>query len=143
VKKFDFPLGRALALRRLQREIERGRMEQALGHIRKVDALAAEIRAEGEAAEADVRSSPMDGTQLMALDGFRGYLRRSAAEVERRRLRAESAVNHQRLKLLEAERGVRVLEKLEAKARAVWRAAADREVEELAAEAHLARWKQS
>ena len=142
MKNFHFPLERVLAYRRLQRDIERGRLEQSLAHVRKVEDLAAEIRREGEMTEADVRTSPMDGTQLRSLEGYRGYLKRSANEVEMHRRRAEHAAEQQRTQLVEAERSVRMLEKLESKARAEWQSALQREMEEFASEAFLARWKQ-
>ena len=42
--------------------------------------------------------------------------------------------------MLEAQRQCRLLEKLEQRRHAEWRRAADKEVEDLAAESFLARW---
>ena len=116
-------------------------MEESFAHVRKVDDLAAEVRREREATEADVRSTPMDGTQFTALGAYTAYLKRSSEEVQRHRRRAEAVAEEHRLRVVEAERRVRMIEKLEAKARGKWQAAADRELEEFAAEAYLSRWK--
>jgi flagellar export protein FliJ len=143
VKKFHFPLERVLAFRRLQRDLERAALERALGEVRRIEELAEEVRREAESTARDVvtRSAqePLDGTQLSGLDGYQHYLKRVARDVEIHRQRAEAAAGQQRSKLVEAERRMKVLEHLQERAREQWTQALNKEVEDFAAEAFLAR----
>lgn len=143
MKKFHFPLERVLGFRRLQRDIERAQMEKALAEVRRIEEIGLEIRHEAESTARDVVNraghAPLDGTQLMGLDGYRAYLKRLAAEVEAHRRRAEVAAGNQRLKLVEAERRTKILEHLEEKSRRAWTASLNKEIEDFAAEAFLAR----
>ncbi|MBK7929326.1 MAG: hypothetical protein IPJ98_18165 [Bryobacterales bacterium] len=143
MKKFHFPLERVLAFRRLQRDLERAALEKAQGEVRRIEDLAEEVRREAESTALDVinRSAdePLDGTQLSGLDGYQHYLQRVARDVEVHRRRAEAAAAEQRQKLVEAERRMKVLDHLQDRAREQWKHALAKEVEDLAAEAFLAR----
>ena len=143
MKKFHFPLERVLTFRRLQRDLERAALEKSLGEVRRIEELAQEVRREAEATARDVISrspdEPLDGTQLGGLDGYQHYLKRVAHDVEVHRQRAETAASQQRQKLVEAERRMKVLEHLQERARDEWKHALSKEVEDLAAEAFLAR----
>jgi flagellar export protein FliJ len=143
MKKFHFPLARVLSFRRLQRDLERAKMEKALCEIARIEEIGHEIRREAESTTRDLlgrgESEPLDGTQLMGLDDYRKYLRRVAAEVDLHRRRAEVAAANQRVKLIETERRVKVLEHLEATTRQEWKAALNKEIEDFAGEAFLAR----
>ncbi|MEP7361943.1 MAG: hypothetical protein ABI972_01700 [Acidobacteriota bacterium] len=143
MKKFHFPLDRVLSFRKLQRDLERAQMEKALGEVRRIEEIGHEIRRESESTARDVLTrgagEPLDGTQLMGLDDYRQYLRRMAAEVETHRKRAEVAAGNQRVKLVEAERRMKVLEHLEDKTRQAWKAELNKETEDIAGEAFLAR----
>lgn len=143
MKKFHFPLHRVLTFRRLQRDLERAALEKALGEVRRIEDLAGEIRREAESTARDVISrgqeEPLDGTQLMGFDGYQHYLKRVAHDAEIHRQRAEAAAGQQRLKLVEAERHMKVLEHLQDRAYEAWRHALSKEIEDFAAEAFLAR----
>ena len=143
MKKFHFPLERVLSFRRLQRDLERAKMEKALGEIARIEEIGHEIRREAESTTRDLlgrgESEPLDGTQLMGLDDYRKYLGRMAAEVDLHRRRAEVAAANRRVKLIETERRVKVLDHLEATTRQEWKAALNKEVEDFAGEAFLAR----
>ncbi len=143
MKRFHFPLERVLTFRRLQRDLERAKMEKALGEVRRIEEIGHEVRREAELTARDVisrgESEPLDGTQLIGLDDYRQYLKRVANEVEAHRKRAEMAAGNQRVKLVEAERRMKVLEHLEEKTRQAWKAELNKEVEDFAGEAFLAR----
>ncbi|MCC7235287.1 MAG: hypothetical protein IT163_08285 [Bryobacterales bacterium] len=143
MKRYGFPLARVLAFRRLQRDMERAALERALAEVRRIAELGEQVRRETEATAHDLVTrppgEPVDGTQLAGLDGYRRYLKRVAAEVDLHHRRAEVAAGNQRLKLVEAERRMKVLEHLEARTRKEWDAALNKEIEEFAGEAFLAR----
>lgn len=143
MKRFHFPLERVLGFRKLQRDIERAHLERALGEVRRIEEIGEEIRRESDATARDLVSrppgEPLDGTQLRGLDDYRRYLKRVAAEVDTHRGRAEIAAGNQRLKLIEAERRLKVLEHLETRSRDAWTAQMNKEIEEFAGEAFLAR----
>lgn len=143
MKRYSFPLARVLAFRRLQRDLERAAMERSLAEVRRIAEFGEQIRQESEATARDLVTrtpvEPVDGTQLAGLDGYRRYLKRVAAEVDLHHRRAEVAAGNQRLKLVEAERRMKVLEHLEERTRKEWDTAMHKEIEDFAGEAFLAR----
>jgi hypothetical protein len=76
---------------------------------------------------------------LAALAGFSRHVRIREAEIAAARARAQSELENREKEMLEARRRVRLLERLEQRRRQEWSAAMDRELEEVAAESHLAR----
>ena len=92
-------------------------------------------------AEQTVReSSAVEAGDLWALAAYRQRLIAERQALDQRRTACEREVAAQRQKVLEAQRQCRLLEKLEERRRTEWRLEADRELESLAAESHLARW---
>ena len=76
-----------------------------------------------------------------ALAAYRQRLIAELRALELKRTACEREVEAQRQKVLEAQRQCRLLEKLEQRRRVEWQLAADSELESLAAESFLARWK--
>lgn len=143
MKQFHFPLQRVLNFRKLQRDLERAKLEKAIGEVRRIEEIGREIRLESESTARDVLGraghEPLDGTQLMGLDDYRRFLKRMAAEVEQHQRRAEVAASHQRVALVEAERRMKVLEHLEDNCRQAWNAELNKEIDDFAGESFLAR----
>jgi flagellar export protein FliJ len=81
------------------------------------------------------------GLELAGLHGFLDHNARLDRLLVRRLTEAGTRLEAARTRLMEAERKVRVLEKLEEQTRRKWKLEFDRELEGLAGEAHLARWK--
>ena len=72
------------------------------------------------------------------------YLRHLSAEKRRHASRVaewQARASKQQQAVVEARRRVRLIEKLEERQRRDWKAAADREQENLASELYLGRWK--
>jgi flagellar export protein FliJ len=142
MKRFDFSLAKVRDYRRQQLELEEVRLQSLLG-----ERLALEL--ESSRLETEVRetrcslmvTSSAESQDLTASDM---YLRHLAAEKKRHAAKVaewQARAVKQQQAVVEARRRVRLVEKLEARQFRVWKASADRELENLAAELYLARWK--
>jgi hypothetical protein len=111
--------------------------------LAELDRARAEWEAEGIKAELQVREwSPLEGRYLAALGNFRSHVKRREKEIALRRVECQRDVETRRKAMLEARRRCRLLERLKERRHAEWQAGFDRELEETAAEAYLARWTQ-
>jgi hypothetical protein len=138
---FRFRLERVLKVRRTQMELEKAHLEQRLGDLRSVERARAELQAAGHRAEVQVRAwNPVYGMDLLSLDFYRGAVRSQDQMLAARAAEAARSVAEQQNKLMEAQRRCRLLERLRDRRLAEWEAARDRELEEFASEAFLARW---
>jgi hypothetical protein len=138
---FRFSLQRVLDWRRTQMELEEARLRQQAAAIADLDRARAELEAEGIAAEIAVREwSPLRGSELAALGSFRVGVRLKEGRIAALRAARERDLAGQRQAMLEARRRYRLLERLRDRRLEEWRAAADKELEDFAAEGYLARW---
>lgn len=141
MKRFHFPLQRVLEwrsihMRSAEEKLTRLQEEQAALVHRETALRAAEIKT-----EMGLLSLPvMDGSDLQSLAGFQLRMRSERAEIESLRARCQAAIVQQRTRVLIARRDFRVVEKLREKRFQTWIYLSDREIEETAAEAYLARW---
>lgn len=140
MKRFEFRLQRVLDLRRQQAEKERAHLRNLLAGL---DRLATDIRSldtQLHEARAHVRHAPSSaGEDYIALSYFESHVQRRTSALETRRQQLQHQIGEQRAHLIEAERKLKLLEKLETRRRAEWTAERDRELETLGAESHLAR----
>lgn len=140
MKRFEFRLQRVLDLRRQQAEAGRAHLRslltayERLGHeIRSLDTQLQEARAH-------VRHAPSSaGEDYITLSYFESHLQRRTTAIETRRQQLNRQIAEQRAHLLEAERKLKLLEKLEARRRTEWSVEHDKEIETISAESHLAR----
>ena len=86
-------------------------------------------------------SDSFTGAYLAAVAEYGLYLDQRRIQMIAEQSQCKARVSAQWQRLLEARRRLRLLETLEQNQRAQWRAAADRELEDLSAELYLARWK--
>ena len=143
MKAFQFPLDKALDWRRVQLELEEARYKQQVDALAGLDRQRAEVEASGIRAEIQVREwSPIAAGDLGALGNFRLYVKRESA-IARRRFEAAQMLAEQQKRMLEARRRCRLLERLKERRLTEWAAQRDREVEEIAAESYLARWRRT
>ena len=139
MKAFHFSLERALNWRRVQMEIEENQLKQRAAAVAAVDRARAELEAEGVRAELQVRAwTPLTGSDLSALAGLRLHIRSEETRLAGVRAECLRKLEAQHQVLLEARRRCRLLERLKERRFAEWRLASDKEVEQLAAESHLA-----
>ena len=142
MKKFHFPLERVRRYRKLQMEAEQVKMEQLQAHLRSIDSMEAELWRQKQQAEQALVESPIVGaSELAVVDSFRAYTQRMANIFTLRRVQVEEEMSLQKENLLAAKQRYEVLERLKSSSRAKWQYQLDRELEQLATEAYLARWK--
>ncbi|MEZ5353653.1 MAG: hypothetical protein R2762_13525 [Bryobacteraceae bacterium] len=146
MKKFQFPLERLLEFRRLQEEMERARMLRLAAEIGQIEQQRSELaRVEGRAAD-DVRRATAAGSfpvvaPLSALPAFRERVRRLDRRMESQKAELTRQMDAQTALLRQARQRSEVLERCREKAFEQWRAAMEHEMENLAGELHLAKWK--
>jgi flagellar export protein FliJ len=141
VKTFQFPLQRVFDWRALQMRAEEEKlsaMQHRLGAlVHRENALTA---AELKSSLGLLKLSSIGGGDLQALAAFQLRMKNERGSLKAARLQLEKQVAEQRTRLLKARRDFRVLEKLREKRWKEWQYLADREIEDVAAEAYLAKW---
>jgi flagellar export protein FliJ len=144
VKSFKFPLQRVFDWRGLQMRTE----EEKLGALH--HRLTTLVHRENALLAAELKSSlgllklpSISGADLQSLAAFQLRMKSERAALKAGRALCEKQVAEQRSRLLKARLDFRVLEKLRAKRWKEWLYLADRETEDVAAEAYLSKWARS
>ena len=141
MKAFRFRLERILAWRQTQLSIETAKLERLqaerreLGHKRRnlIERRAAAHLSVSQAANLQV-------IDLAELENLRRWTQNEERKLELQLKKLEGMVEQQTRCLADANRNVRLLEKLKERHLAEWQATVDREVEGLAAESAIGRW---
>ena len=138
--RFQFRLGSVLGWRAVELELEEGRLELLFTERRRRDAeaLALEVRSRESAQLITART--LDGQQLAALSYHRHYLEREGARMAAQRADCAKRIAAQQQRVVEAERKVRLLERLKERRLAEWNLEFNREMEALASETFLSKW---
>ena len=142
MKRFEFTLHRVRDLRRQQLEVEEAKLQALAAERAALDRAGESLRNE----TAQIRQSLMvtgsaEAQELAAADRYLRTLQTAAKRHAGKLVEWQGRVQKQRQAMVEARRRVRLLEKLEARQLGEWKAAADREEENLSSELYLARWK--
>lgn len=138
---FRFPLQRALDWRRTQLELAKAHVQQQLAALAAVDQARAELDAMGQRTEVEVRQfAALDGGDLSSLGTFRVAIKARTRELVSRRVDCQNELAVRQAAMLEVRRRCRLLERLKERRRSEWQAAADRELDEVAADSYLAQW---
>lgn len=141
MRVFRFPLEKVLDWRRTQLEVAEAELRKRAAALAAVDRERALVEAAAVAAEIEVRrASSVDGAELAALDEFRRHVHSQERMLAARRAECERRAAAQEAAMLEARRRCRLLERLRERRWSEWKAEADRELEQVAAESYLARW---
>ena len=138
---FKFRLERVLHLRNGQLRTEEFKLE-ALLHRR------AQMQAEMDAADLSLvrerqsieLATYSNSTQLLAFEHFKRRAEKERGEALRQLAAHDQIIEKQRAVIVEARRGVLLLEKLREKRRADWQIEADKEMESLTADFSAAQW---
>ena len=139
MNSFRFPLKRVLDWRRTQLGIQEARYKQQAAALAALDGLRAEIEAEGIRAELQVREwGNVTSVDLEALSAFRVRVKAREARIAAQRVECARKLAEEQKAMLEARRKCKLLERLEERKLADWRAARDKELDELATESFLA-----
>jgi hypothetical protein len=137
---FRFRLDKVLAWRRTQLELAEIEFRREAAALARLDQVRAELEDRGIRTEAEVRDwSPLAGSDLAALGGFRLHIGRRAKDLAAQRVEQVRKLAEREQVMLEARRRYRLLERLRDRRLAEWQGDQKRELEQLAAESHLAR----
>jgi len=140
MKRFDFPLETVRRWRLERAGIEELKLQQILAEKQRLAAAKVQIQSEATHTVREVLGQPsMPSIELESLDSFRLHVRDRVRCIENQERQCEARIVEQRNHLLEARRQFELLERLRQKALAEWRAAGNKEQEEMAAELFLAK----
>lgn len=141
MKRFQFSLESALQYRRLQGEREEAVLAELVREQEHWAFQEREMQESQSSSRRDALVLARDGqVTLETQDMYVRRLARLQQQVLLRQRDCQQRLNAQRLRVAEAKRNVKTLENLRYKARAEWRTAETRELEELASDSFLARW---
>jgi flagellar biosynthesis chaperone FliJ len=141
MQRFQFRLDRVLEWRRKQCQMEEKRLADCLALVRAAKRKVAQLQAERAAVERELlERSAIPAADFLNLGRYRVRADKEETEAaEERRQRLLSAAE-QRARVQRTRQRVRLLEKMRDRRLEEHTAAAGRELENLAAEAYLARW---
>ncbi len=141
MKRFRFSLEQALSWRRLRADIERAKLEQLLAEMRHLELRRVALEQEEIAAQNEVRHHDViRAPQLIALESFTRHWKKRVAGLEDRRTEIFREIALQQTRLLNAQREHDLLLKVKSQKQHEWQIEFDREQEDLASEAYLAKW---
>ena len=142
MKRFVFRLESVLRWRRSLFEQEQNRLR---GLVAERDAILLRLKEIEElrqrAGQALLEAPALTGGELAALEAYRRRLGLERVRRQQELADCEARIEAHRQRVLEARRRVRLLERLRERRFAEWEAELNRELEALAAESYLARWK--
>ncbi len=142
MRGFQFSLERVLSWRRTELRSEEARLGPLVAERGRLEAARAEIvRAHVHAREELLASGPVNGAELEALAHYRAHLEKQKLAVEEKARQCRERIAAQQARIIEAQRRARLLEKMRERRLEEWRGARDREMENFAGEAFLARWQ--
>lgn len=140
MKKFSFPLGRVLAWRHTQVRLAEADLDRSRAELAELDRQRTALEQSVQAAATDLLSAhSTSSAELVALDHYRSASRAKFAHLGRARAALEAQIAEKMQVVVERRREARLLERLRDTRLRDWRAAAAREVDQLAEESHLAR----
>jgi hypothetical protein len=140
MRRFQFRLDSVLGWRTVELEIEEGRLEQLFAERRNWDAQALAVEDGRRDAARVLTAETLDGQQLAAFSFHRRHLEREAGRIAGRRADCEKRIALQQRKVAEAERKIRLLERLKERRLAEWTIEFNRELEAQASETFLSKW---
>lgn len=142
MNRFQFRLARVQDYRRHQLETAREALHTLLAELEALRASRERLREAYLAEEAAIARSPAaQPRDREALAGYRRHIAREQARLDGRIAGCAARVEKQRALVMEARRRCRLLEKLHEKRKAEWDRAFAREIDSLAEESFLARWR--
>lgn len=140
MKTFEFRLQRILEFRRQQAEVERARLRKLLARLFQFEEEARALQDKAVEARRDAEQQPVQtGADFLALARFEEFVVRRTGFIGDQKQQLQPLVERQRAATTEAERNVKLLERLRERKLKEWTAARDKELDEIAADSHLAR----
>lgn len=138
MQRFEFRLDSVLRLRELQLESENAKLQQLLGERQRLTNELEAIATERRNAKSSIYSlTNLENADLRTMSAFLLGLDARANTLRGRVQEMARSVDEQRQKVIQAERNVRLLEKLRARKFEQWKHEVDREIESIAQEAWI------
>jgi len=140
MKRFDFPLETVRRWRLERAGVEELKLRQILAEKQKLAATKQQIESETvQTVRKLLAQSSVASIELASLDSFRLFVRGRIRDLESQERQCEARIIAQREKVVEARRQFELLDRLRQKAFTEWRAAGNKEQEDIAAELFLAK----
>ncbi len=141
MKRFSFTLERVRQWREEQVSVEQVKLERLHEERLGIDARIAALEREKSANESSVLGGLLvDAVDLQSLDRFRHHTRTLQAQLRVERDGCDTRIAAQRTRVIEAQRNARLLDKVKERKLKIWQLAFEKEIDEQAAESHLAKW---
>jgi flagellar export protein FliJ len=141
VKAFRFPLDRALHIRRAQLEVEQAKLQMLIRDRERIELRVAGILAESKATRQALTAQPLlNSGELSTMPDYQRGAKQLLQKLDHYKQDLLKRAQEQQRQTLEAERKVKLLEKLRGRRFTEWGIQADKEQENFAADAYLARW---
>jgi flagellar FliJ protein len=140
VKRFEFPLERVRRFRAEQADVEELKLQQLRAELSRLQGAQRQIQADVAAsARETLAQASLEAVELTSLESYRLHMRRRLYDLENLARQCEGKIVEQRQRVIEARRQYELLDRLHHKALQEWRAASNKEQEDLAAELFLAK----
>jgi flagellar FliJ protein len=139
MKRFQFSLDRVLNFRRLQADAEQAKLIRLEQELAAVDAEIRSLRDAFRAAIQTVSTHPADRAEL---GRYRMIVESQTLKLQSRRREIENRVQLQRQLFTKALQAAEVLARLKEKQYTQWQKGLQKELDNLAMDSFLARWKQ-
>lgn len=144
MRRFQFPLERALEWRRSKFRLEQSRLaaleQEKTKLLRKADEVCA---AEAAAGGALSREGQVSGEDLARLSAYRDCCRQQARRLRLQASECDARIRQQHALVISADRDQQLLEKLRERQHHQWTLELNREIENTASDLYLARWKKN
>jgi hypothetical protein len=141
MKKFEFPLSRAMSWRQTMAQMEESKLQNLYAELRAIEASEVALVAERERNHNSVvAAASVTGSELAALDAFRRFAVAEHTRLELRRADCVKRIASQVQVVTQKRRDVRLLEQLRSTRFVTWKREMEREIDLQAEEAYLARW---
>jgi flagellar export protein FliJ len=139
MSSFRFRLARVLDWYEERCRAEEERLQKCVSALAATEQAIAALQSSRENARRELaEQQSFTSSELSSLSRYQEWARLAARNLNRERVGRCKALEEQRVKLREARRQVRLLEKLRERRHDEWHAGVDRELDQLAEESHRA-----
>lgn len=141
MQNFRFSLDKVMTWRRAELQREEQRLAPLVAELGRLEDARNRNRTARERSATDLAEvHSVYGSELGALAGYHTRLEKDRMAIELQRAKCQDLIAGQRVRVVDAHRRVRLLEKLRARQFEAWRTAWQREVENFSSETFLSRW---
>ncbi|MBZ2186132.1 MAG: hypothetical protein K7J46_15585 [Bryobacter sp.] len=139
MKRFQFPLERVLRYRRSQADLEQAKLSRLEGELAKLRRQRQDLI---EGFQAEVRQAGASSLRRLELGRYRMVVERQAQRLDQAIAEKAQQVAGQREVYLKANQAAEVLQKVKGKQYLNWEKELAKELDALAMDSYLSRWKQ-